>query len=259
MTSIRTATPPNLIGQPDNKLFRKNDFDSIIFQKGYDLIIEQAVACPCRGKSGEAKPTCQNCLGTGWVFLNPVKTKGVLSSINYNTKYKEWSPELVGTASLTVREEERLSFMDKVTFEDRTSVLSEVRPVIQSETKKFIFCSYKVRRVKFLFVFSTDNSKLINIPADKFNIVQGNNFVVEISNSFVFPVNFNGVISIDYEHEVSYNVIDIPHDFRSTFTKNNKGQQVEDLLPMQAIIRRSHFVLGEPTNYSGNNLINNDL
>ena len=255
--TIRTSTPPNLLGQPDNKLFRKNDFDAIIFQKGYNIIKEQAIPCPCRGKSGSPKITCQNCLGSGYIFIEPTLTKAVIHSINYDTKYKEWSPELIGTASISVREEERLSFMDKITFKDRTSIMGEVRPIIEFNGSRFIFCSYKVRKINFLTYFKSDSEKLIKLTADKFVIKQNNNFIIEIDNSVVFPSNFNGVVSVDYEHEISYNVVDIPHDFRSSFVLNEKGQQVETLLPMQAVIRKTHFVLGESTNYSGNNLLEN--
>lgn len=258
LKNIRTDTPPNLVGQPDNKLFRVNDFDSIIFQKGYDVILEQALLCPCAGRSGSAKPSCLNCLGYGWIFINPLSTKAIISSINFSTKYKDWSAELIGTISVTVRDEQRLSFMDKITFKTRSSILSEIRPVIISGENRFIFTSYKVKKINALLIYSSDSVKLINVPKDKFNLLQGNDFIIKIDSSFVLPVNFNGVVSVEYEHEISYNVIDLPHDFRSTFTLNNNGQQVESYLPIQAIARRSHIVLGEPTNYSGNNLINNN-
>ena len=260
MTSnIKRATPPSFLGQPDNKLFRKNDFDAAIFQKGYNIILEQSIACPCRGKSGEARPTCQNCMGYGWIFINPKETKAILTSLNATTKYQQWSPELIGTINITVRDIERLSFLDKITLRDRTSVMSEVRPIIESEGERFIFCSYKVKKVNFIFIFNGDTNKLINITPDDFEVVQNNNFVIKIKDSVNLPVNFNDVISVDYEYNPSYVVVDIPHDIRASFITNNKGQFEEIILPVQGVARKSHIVLGEPSNYLGNNLIDNSL
>ena len=256
---ITRATPPSFLGQPDNKLFRKNDFDAVIFQKGYKIILEQSVACPCRGESGEARPTCQNCMGYGWIFINPTETMAILTSLNATTKYQQWSPELIGTINVTVRDIERLSFLDKITLKDRTSVMSEVRPVLENEGDRFIFCSYKVKKVNFLFVFSDDNNKLISLTSDDFEVMQSNNFVVKIKEHVVFPLNFNDVVSIDYEYNPSYVIVDIPHDIRASFNTNNKGQFEEIILPVQGVARKSHIVLGEPSNYLGNNLINNSL
>lgn len=358
--SIRQSTPPNLIGQPDNKLFRKNDFDSLIWLKGYSVIIEQAIACPCRGKSGSALPTCQNCLGLGWVFVNPVETKALITSINVNTKFKEWSPELTGTVQITVRDEDRLSFFDKVTFKTRTSILSEVKPVqtylepignltgtvvhttansattkqketitltgtsgeaiitkvgalskivtfttnlttsasnfvtvnaaeyltknivltssganlifesttnnlpftaptIENNTlpKRFVFLPYKAKAIKSAFIFNSITTKLIPLPSTEYLIKPENNAVLQLADDLVLPTGFNNVISVEYEYEVSYNVVDNLHDFRSTFVSNEKGQNIEYNMPIQAVGRRSHLVSGQPTNYAGNNLLDN--
>jgi len=255
--SIRTATPPNMLGAANVPLFVKNDFDTLIFQKGYDVIIENAIECPCKGKSGSPKTTCQNCLGLGWIFLNPTGTKAIISSINNNTKYKSWSPEITGTISITVRDEDRISLMDRVTFSSRQSILSEVKPVLNTGTQKFIFCSYRVKVIRSVYIFNDDTSKLTKLTASQYSIKAGNSSVVELTG-ITYPTVFNGVVTIEYEHEVSYNVVDIPHDFRSAFILNDRGQNIEYNMPIQAIARRSHIVIGVATNYSGNNLLSND-
>lgn len=257
MTSIRTATPPNLINQPRVDLFRKNDFEAAIWNKGYEIIIEQAIHCPCKGLSGAAKTTCQNCLGLGWVFINPVKTRAIISSINRQTKYQHWSPEMIGTISVTVRDEERLNSMDKITFASRFSAMSEVRKVLSDNNQSFIFCSYKVVSIKSISVFVSDNLPLMKVPVDKYSISPNNSSVVLLDTTD-FPEPFNGVVSIEFDHEVSYNIVDMPHDFRSTFIYNEKGQNVESNMPIQGIARRSHFVLGSATDFSGTNLLKND-
>ena len=255
--SIRTATKPNLIGTPNLPLFQNDRFESAIWLKGADVILESAIECPCKGKTGSPLVTCQNCLGLGWVFLNPLATKAIVSSVNYKTKYSQWSPELTGTISITVRDQERFSFMDKVTFASRTSILSEVRPVIDTGTQKFIFCSYNVRKIKSIYIFNSDATKLLKLSSDKYTIKSDNSMVVQL-NSVSYPTPFNGVVSIEYEHAVAYHIIDIPHDVRSTFLVNSKGQNEEVNLPLQGIARRAHLVFGQSTNYAGTNLLDNN-
>ena len=254
--SIRKATAPNLISQPDVRLFRKDDFEAAIWAKGYDVLIEKAIVCPCKGLSGAPKTTCQNCLGLGWVFINPFTTRALVSSINRDTKFQQWSPEMIGTISITVRDEERFHHMDKVTFTSRTGLMSEVRKVLWNDDQAFIFCSYKVEYIKSIVYFTTDGAKLTVVSQAECSINPDNRTVVLLNNEF--PEPFNGVVSIEYAHKVSYNIVDLPHDFRSTFMMNSKGQNIEYNMPIQAIARRSHFVFGESTNYAGTNLLNND-
>jgi hypothetical protein len=362
MMSIRQQTEPNLIGKPNVPLFENNLFESVIWNKGYDILVEQAVACPCRGRSGSAKPTCLNCLGLGHMFINPIQTKAIISSINKDTKYKNWSMEMTGTIAVTVRGDDHFSFFDKITFRMRVSEMSEVKPVqivqvsignlhgsvahtvansattkqkeivtllgtsgeakitgagglskvvifsssltltatgfalanaaaylavgvtltssggtliFESTTvnvaiippvianntnsNRFVFLSYKVNKIKSVFIFNSDSTKLILLGATDYSVSANNLMILQLRDNLTLPSDFNGVVSVDYSHELSYNVVDLPHDFRSAFIPNEKGQQIETFLPIQAIARRSHIVLGEPTNYIGNNLLDNSF
>ena len=256
MTSIRKATPPNMVGQPNVPLQRVNDFEALIFNKGYTVIIENGIECPCKGKSGAAKTTCQSCLGLGWVFIDPIETKAIITSANSSTKYKHWSPELTGTVNVTVRDSERISLMDKITFKTKTNILSEVRPIIDTGTEKFIFTSYKVRSIRSIFIFTSDSTKLIKLPVANFSVSHENEMVIKITG-VTFPTDFNDVVTIEYEYPSSYNVIDLPHDFRSAFISDNNGKNQEYSLPVQAIARKSHFLMGGATNLLGNNLLDN--
>ena len=69
--SIRKATPASQVQQPQVE-FRPDDYSALIGSKGYDCVIEKAVRCPCQGDVDSAKPNCQNCMGTGFIFINPI-------------------------------------------------------------------------------------------------------------------------------------------------------------------------------------------
>ena len=254
--SIRRATLPNMIGSPNIPLQVQNDFEALIFNKGYFVIIENGVECPCKGKSGAALTTCHNCLGLGWMFFNPIQTKAIITSANSSSKFKHWSRELIGTVNVTVRDSERLSYMDKITFKTATNILSEVRPVISTGSNKYIFCSYRVESIRNIFLFNSDTEALTKVPASEYSIKTANNMVVELTG-ITFPSIFNGAVSIEYEYLESYNVIDIPHSFRSAFIDDANGVSQEYNLPVQAVAAKSHLVMGGPTNYIGNNMISN--
>ena len=256
MSNIRTSPPPNRIGI-QRVAFRKRDFDTAIFNYGYDAIVRHAVECPCKSQGSTNVSSCQNCLGLGWVFINPFKTRAILTSINKNTEYKYWSPEFKGTIAATFRDVDRLSFMDLVTLEDNTSLLSEVRPVRISGAQKFIFTSYPVKRINTIFIYNSDSEPLIKLSADDYSVSVYNPQVVKLSSGISFPTDFNDVVTIDYEHEIAYNVIDIPHDFRSSIKVNTNGKEERMELPMQAICQKSHFVNSSSPKFDGTGIKDN--
>jgi hypothetical protein len=146
--------------------------------------------------------------------------------------------------------------MDKVTFKSRTTSHAEVRPLVDAGGNKFVFTSYPVRVIKSVYIFDTESTKLIKLASSKYSILPTNPSIILLTG-VTYPSTFNGAVSIDYEHDVSYNVIDMPHEFRSAFIDNENGKNTEYYLPVQAVARRSHLVLGVATNYDGNNLLDN--
>lgn len=256
MTTIRTQTPPNIIGQPFVNLFEKDAFETLLWQKGYDVILEEAVRCPCKGISSDNKPSCLNCLGSGWFFVNPIKTKAHITSINKNTKYKDWSPEMVGTAAMTFMDVNRIGFMDKITFSNNYSTYSEILEVKTSNTSQFVFCSYKPTEIKSIFIYNTSTTKPTKLTAVQYSVSTSNPYVINLTG-ITYPTPFNGCISVSYKHNISYNVLDIPHDVRITIEQDMDGKMVKKDMPIQAISRKSHYEIGSPTKFDTNNLLNN--
>lgn len=489
MTSIRKSAPPNSIGQPRVD-FIKPAFDSLIWDKGYKIIVYDAIECPCKSGNTTNLSNCSNCLGLGWVFINPLETIGIITAINKDTQYKYWSPEFKGTVAVTLRDIERLSFMDKIILKNEVSILSEVRSVrseeitipqpeykgkygalynryavmdtrnicsegwhipsksevqilgsyfgndvgyftisggaladtdiyywdditpftniskfnargngfrfggsfiniknsfqcwvttdeqggyktfsIQSgfsdfyynggyvdqshgsglrpvkdsttlsngesgtytgndgkvypticigtqewlaenlnETKfrtgdwihgydngvytpipdgdwaaleteamcyfnddetnggefnivqipipqKFIFTSYPVNRVNSIFIFNGASNPLILLSPEDYEVSPANPYVVKLNHEF--DEDFNNVVSIDYNHNIQYNVVDLPHDVRSSTKMNNMGRNEVLKLPIQAIAQKSHYITGDSPKYDGTGIQDN--
>ncbi len=257
--SNRTQTPPNVTGYPKVDIFKRDDFNEALWENGYDVILEEAVACPCRGTSPANKPTCSNCLGTGWFFVNPLETRAFMMSINRGTKYKDWSPELIGTIAATFMNTNRFGFMDKIILRKNFGLFSETRPArtgISQGYGKFIFTTYRIVEVRSVFVFNGDGSPLIKLAEDQYRINTSNAYVLDIKTG-ALPLDFNGSVSISYKHHITYNIVDIPHDLRITKEYGSTGKRQMQEMPVQAIARKAQYELNAATNYAGNNIQNN--
>jgi hypothetical protein len=260
MTVVRSQTPPSQTGTPFVNLVNQDAFNTLLWQKGYDVLLEEAIRCPCKGISSDGKPSCLNCLGMGWVFVNPIKTKAIITSINKVTQYKDWSEEMRGTAAMTFMNADRIGFMDKVTFSNNYSTFSEILEVrtvgVTPNVKKIVFCSYQPHAIKSIFMYAGSSTKLRKLLTTEYSISTTNPYVIELNLSS-YPTGYNQCISISYSHHISYNVLDLPHDVRITVEQNNNGFKEKRDMPIQTIARKSHFMIGIPTAYDSNNLLDN--
>jgi len=256
-------TPPNLAGQP-NVSFRKNDFDATIWNKGYPILVEKAVRCPCSGADGNALSNCTNCLGTGFFYINPFETRAIATGINAETKDKEWSVEKMGTISLTVIDDndelEKLSFFDRVTLKklrndtaDIYGLFTEKLDVRESNDNDFfVFLTYKPVEIIEIWAFVSPFSPLVLVDKALYSIKPENPYVVVFDSSVTFD---NNMVSVRYKHDIQYHVIDVPHEVRYSLKTDFNGAEEHVTLPIQAVARRVHFI--PRANYDGTGIINN--
>lgn len=259
--SIRTQAPPDGVGYPKINIFNLPDFENTLVDNGYSVMVEEAVACPCKGESEGPKPNCGNCLGTGWVFVNPIITSCFASSINRDTKYKDWSPEYIGTVAVTFRDVNRIGFMDKITLLKNFGLMSENLRVNNSTDityTKFCFGTYKMVEIKSVFVYSDSNLPLIKLNPLEYRINPNNGYVLDIKPTSL-PVGFNNKISVSYSHKITYCVVDVPHDIRISKQYDNNGKKEMVSMPVHAIARKAQYELGKATNYAGTNIFDNSF
>jgi hypothetical protein len=241
--SIRSQTPPNLIQRPSMD-FDVNAFDALIWQKGYNVLHEEARACPCRSReSGSPLSTCENCRGFGWFFLNPIRTKAIITNINQNPKYNEWSVENSGTIYATLMFANILAEYDRITFTDVVTKWSENLRVRTAGGQKFCFTTYKPHEILDVFVLETVGKPLVKLTAGAdYEISDTNNYIVLLN--FTSLTGFNNTIAITYLCNSSYHIIDLPHSLRASTLTNVSGQSEKVDLPVQAVLRKAHLVLG---------------
>lgn len=255
--SIVSQTPPNLVGQPSVE-FDKNGFEAAIHNKGYNIVIEKALRCPCESDETSNLSSCTNCQGHGYFYINPISTWAIITGINSETKYKEWSTEKLGSVQVTVRDDgaENLSFYDKITFIKKYAEHSERLSVKNLNGQDFVFPIYKVSEIVDVFIFEDSDSPLIKLDPSEYNIKIDNSYVIEL-NIGAAPTNFNGSISVRYKHEIQYNVIDIPNEVRMSKIINDDGAEEIIDLPVNAIARRAHLLINDKPNYDGTGLQDN--
>lgn len=253
--TIRKSAPPTLTGIP-NPEYNKDLFDASLWQKGYECKVSKAIECPCRGgNENMALPSCQNCGGRGWVFINETLTNALITGVNRDTKYKQWSQELVGNVSITLRDIEQAGFMDRITLLDEVAVFSEIRKIIQFNENNFIFLSYEIGNVEDIFIFIGDDQELVRLDESQWSLNPNNKYSLTFENS-VLTESTNGVVSVRYKHKVQYHILDIPHVIRSSNITNKLGQLEKIKLPNNYVARLAHYVLRP--NSDGTGILNND-
>jgi len=259
-----TQPPPNIKKTPTVQL-QKNLLEINLWQHSYDAVWEKAVRCPCTANSERNDPLldCQNCLGLGWLFINPISTKVLISSLNKQSKYSEWSEELIGTVNMSFNDDDdenygnKIALMDRITIEDNYSVFSENKEVKVSDlVQKFIFCSYKIQEVEAVFVFVNSSTKLTKLTAAEYAISEDNPYVLKLT--FTPPVGFNNSVTVRYKHKLAYHIIDIQNDARRTTEINSLGQEIQERLPIHAIARKAHQEMSVP-DYDGSGIIDNSF
>ena len=255
---ITVQTPPNIIGKPEITL-DKSDFDALIEQKGYEVFHDHAIKCPCSSKNGAAnQSTCKNCGGAGWFYVNRTKTRMVFQSMNVNTKLKEWSEERLGTANITARAEDRLSFMDRITLLNSESEHSQVIFLQKQPDTNLLYGTLRYDPIAFYSVF------LYKSVTEKHQLlIEGTDFTVDrnqikLLNIIAGSIS-NPTISVRYKHRGEYTILDLPRDIMvSTIKDECTNEDKEVQFPISAIGRRSHY-LPDRNDFTNDNLNDNSF
>lgn len=251
MKKIEVQQTPNLNLTPD-VYFKKNEFEAAIHKQGYNVIIEKALACPCKSRQAGYLSNCRNCGGTGWLFINPIQTKAILHSQNQSTQYKEWTEANLGNVNITVRDIDRLAFMDRITVLDAESVYSQtIHPVI-FKNQLFAFLDYAAIEITECFIFDGSDKPLMLLN-------EGEDYNLE-NDKILFNSRFNNIsditLSLRYIHRPQYHVIDIKRDVMvSTTFEVGVGKQTSQM-PVSAVGRRAHYILSRQ-NYAGDLIYDN--
>lgn len=255
--TVTIQKTPNLTGAP-NIEFRKNDFEAAIWTKGCPILHEKALVCPCKSINSGQQSNCKNCGGTGWVFYNPTKTRAILHSMNMETQYKEWSQENRGTVNISIRDVDRLSYMDRLSVLDGEAIFGEVIHFKKTDNILFSFTSYNIKSILYAGLFISINDKLQKLIIDEDYTFEDNIFY--LNSKYISSFNESGEdlsVTLRYIHAPQYHVIDLVREVMVTLIKD-KGIEKSVSLPVSAVGRRAHYVL-DSENLSKTRLLDNSF
>lgn len=250
MNSIQAPAPIDFT--KTHVQFDKNEFDKFIWDKGraYEVYLDRSIKCPCKIKSGDNLSSCLNCGGSGIVYVNRTQTRMFLQGMNMQTQYKDWSETNVGLARISMRDIERVSYMDRITLIEAESVYSEILyPILYNETL-YLQPFYEIKEIIDAYAFISDSEPLKKLVENIDYKIENNK--VNISNFLRNELNYK--ISLRYTHRPQYSILDITRDV--AHYENIDGKTTN--FPIAAIGRRSHYVI-DVNNHSGSILFDNTL
>ncbi len=258
---IIPVTPPSNINIARVDLV-KTKFDALVWEKGYKVILEKALPCPCASKNSNHQSNCKNCGGNGWLFVNAIETHIVMTAMNMNTKFLAWTEENRGTASVTALSEDETSFMDRITVKDGIAIHSQVLFVKEfedtSSTVYYFNTIYDIKEILYLALFRDSNTSLLPLVYGVDFTYSSNKIIFLTASTYINPDLEEQDLSIviRYKYAPQFHIIDIQRETMQSFVNiANEGETKIDL-PIHAIARRSHYVLNAK-NFTEDNILDN--
>jgi hypothetical protein len=253
-----------IVSTPDNAKtatvdFYKPEINGVLWKKGLDVIHERGIQCPCKSKSSGATTTCKNCLGNGWLWINPEQTRMIVMSMNRDTKFKEWSVESIGRVGITSLSEAEISFMDRITIESAESTFGQVLFNLSELTNnKITFAAtYPLISISYIALFRGVNNKLLPLEKDNDYTISDN--WIFLDSKFLesgVPVSEQTLsITVRYKHKPQFYIIDLTRDI--LVSTDTYGKTIEEVkFPLHAIGKRAHYII-DGKDISQTNLLSN--
>jgi len=208
-------------------------FDSAILQKGYTVIWEQGMFCPCIDmRSGQPDYACPECGGKGYAYFGAKETKALVTSISGNKDQDHIGLNEQGSAYLTPLSTDMVGFRDKFTFVDFDIKFSEVIARSETALDRLDYQALKVIMVKSLHKEFTEGFDYL--------VTNDGKDIEWINPSALQPKERYSIL---YTTKPVYIAIGPIHDLRGTYTMA-KGGGVESFvrLPSQFHIKREDLL-----------------
>lgn len=232
------------ISSPENVGFQvrfdPQKFNSLIWDKGYEVWHDKALRCPCVVKgTGQGLSSCDNCLGIGWIFIDRKETRIAVQQLKADVKYENWSQTTAGMAKITSRSTDKLAFMDKIVLREVEGYFNEVLKVRDFQGKPTVYCTYEILEIESIFMFNGAKENLVKLQEgldytfDKFRITFNPKFK-NIENMS---------ITVRYRHYLTYHIIDMNRDIMKVRTKTCSmlNEELENM-PISGMARKSHYL-----------------
>lgn len=251
-------TPAPDTAKSGNVRLIQNDFNAVVWLKGYDIYLDRTIKCPCSSQgSNSPLPSCMNCGGCGWTVIKRIKTKALIQSMNRDTKFKDWSEEDMGTASITLMQGERASYMDRVSILNSSYVMKEILYPKCYNGVYFDFATYDIEDILECTLFVDNQTPLLRLVKGTDYTISGSKFILN-SNLVPAPTlkDPGPSVSILYEAKSQYLILDSSRNEMTSPTQDSNKTFFEGKFPLSYTGRRTHFVIDKP-NFEGTDILDN--
>ncbi len=256
MKTVSVSGPPSQSSINPRVDFDKDALEALIYQKGYDVIHEKSLQCPCKSRDSNQQSNCKNCGGCGWAFINSNETRMVIHSMNRDTKFKDWSEINKGTASITCLDREELSYMDRVTVKDANAIFGEVQHNRKSSTDKlFFFTSYDIKQILYIGLFISTDEPYQKLEVTTDYTFSGNKIILD-DKYLTSDEDQDLSITIRYKHAPTFYIIDMPRETISSSVMAGGVEKNPVYLPIHAVAMRGQYI-PDAENFIGNRMIDN--
>jgi hypothetical protein len=222
--------------------FRPRYFEDFIQQKGYRVLWEKSVPCPCiDSKTMHPVPDCKECDGRGRNFYASETIKGLITRQDKELQIGDAIGALEpGRAFLTVSHDKFLSPFDRITNLDSTTVYSET--LLHSE-KSGDWLRYKpIGNILEAFVQPTRYSSLVSLKQNQ-DYKVGDDNSIEWLIATNRPANLQGV-SLRYFYNPVWLVTNLVNYVRDTWVTFENPVDTSMNLPIRAEIRLEYLGMG---------------
>ena len=197
--------------------FIEEDFRSALRDKGYDILHETALICPCKSRPSDHQSNCDNCGGSGWVFTNPTKTRAILTSMRIDRQYDEEARRDLGLMYVTLQPSDKMGHMDKIIVLDAESIQTKVLYLQEKDSGQFFAMTpYDITLVEYAGLFLGETIALQRL-------IEGTDFTIQ-DNKFLLDPSFNIVTGSATSTGTSTTLVDTA----ATFTKS--GIDISDVI-----------------------------
>lgn len=240
---------PNGIHHPN---FELSKFENLLQEKGVRVLIEKALQCPCKTQSHNNLSTCQNCGGTGYIFVNKKESIMALYSMPAKIDIEQFTMITKGTVAFSCRDDEHLAYMDKITRIDGRAIYNQV---LELKTKGGIhFCKsvYEIKNIQYIGFYTGDTTVLRQLSETEYTIDR--NFI-KLTDTAVLPDTDVITLTIRYEHAPVFHVQDFTREDMDNWKIDNLGAKLQRL-PIAGMAKKAEYVFGQ-TDMEGYGILDN--
>lgn len=251
MKKIITTTPAQPMAS--DVRFEPARFEKLIWAKGYEAYIDEALRCPCiNAQTGQGLPSCKNCLGLGWFFANRKQTRIASQGMNYEKRQEQWTEMNKGMARITTRGVDRLAFMDKITLIELEAYFSEIIRPTQENSVLRAFPVYSPLEVLAIYQYDGTDKPLKVVP-DTDYVLKDNYISFVEKYKKINDLSF----SIRYVHNPVYHVIDMNRELMKVRVKGCTLPTEEmKQMPISVMAKKAHYIW-DNLNQQQNNIFDN--